>query len=82
MSFDPSALHFLRPDWLWALLALPLLGAWWRARRRRDSPWRTAVDPHLLPMLLDREHGRAGLFAPALGAFGFVLAVLALAGPS
>ncbi|MET7141041.1 tetratricopeptide repeat protein [Xanthomonas sp. PPL139] len=76
-----QALHLLRPEWLWALLLLPLLGwSWWRRRRRRDI-WRRTVDPHLLPHLLARgdAKGRAGLL---LGALGYALAVLALSGPS
>lgn len=76
-----SAFHFLRPDWLWALLALPLLGAWWRMRRRRNHAWQDHVDAHLLPHLLVRGGARArtGLVAAALA---YALAVLALAGPS
>ncbi len=76
-----SGLHWLRPLWLWALLALPLLWFAWRARRKRESVWRRAVDPHLLPYLLERG-------GPAARSFGiwaavcYVLAVLALAGPS
>lgn len=76
-----QALHLLRPEWLWALLLLPLLAwSWWRRRRRRDI-WRRTVDPHLLPHLLARgdAKGSAGLL---LGALGYALAVLALAGPS
>ncbi|MDQ1092170.1 Ca-activated chloride channel family protein [Xanthomonas sacchari] len=76
-----QALHLLRPEWLWALLLLPLLAwSWWRRRRRRDI-WRRTVDPHLLPHLLVRgsAKGGAGLL---LGALGYTLAVLALAGPS
>src|SRR3546814_6769204 len=38
-----EALHFLRPHWLWALLALPLLAWAWRQRRLRRSAWRGAV---------------------------------------
>ncbi len=76
-----ASLHFLRPHWLWALLALPLLGWLWRLRRRRGNVWRDVVDPHLLPYLLQRNDGTAhgGLW---LGAMGYALAVLALAGPS
>lgn len=81
MSVDWSALHFLRPHWLWALAALPVLAWVWRAQRQRRSAWRGHVDAHLLPHLL--VHGgagaRAGVVAAAL-AYG--LAVLALAGPS
>ncbi len=74
--------HFLRPLWLWALLALPLILLWWRRRRHADNPWRSAVDPHLLPHLLEREGGRAACGGLALLCAGFALAVLALAGPS
>ena len=77
-----TALHLLRPHWLWALLALPLLAAWWRARQRRASVWRSAVDAHLLPHLLDATPARRGHWSLPLGMVGYTLAVCALAGPS
>ncbi|MGY1423962.1 VWA domain-containing protein [Lysobacter sp. A289] len=85
MNIDLDALHFLRPDWLWLLLGLPLLGWWWQRRRHRASVWRDAVDPHLLAHLLaDRRGSRKPRVL--LAAFGYslayLLAVLALAGPS
>ncbi|MGQ4661509.1 VWA domain-containing protein [Lysobacter sp. F6437] len=82
MSIDPSALHFLRPDWLWAFVALPLLAWWWLRRRRAANVWRDAVDPHLLPRLLDRGTAGRGQLALVFGMLGYLLAVLALAGPS
>lgn len=77
-----SALHFLRPYWLLALLALPLPAWWWYRQRRQRSVWRDAVDPHLLPHLLAAREGARGALGmwALLGAFA--LAVLALAGPS
>lgn len=75
------ALQFLRPHWLWALLALPLLWAAWRVRERRRSVWRGVVDPHLLPHLLE-QRGRRLKSGFWLFALGYALAVLALAGPS
>ncbi|HET8819654.1 MAG TPA: VWA domain-containing protein [Xanthomonadaceae bacterium] len=77
-----SDLHLLRPQWLLALLALPLLGWWWHRRRVRASAWRDAVDPHLLPHLLDAGAGRRGRATLVAAASAYVLAVLALAGPS
>ncbi|WP_045737993.1 tetratricopeptide repeat protein [Xanthomonas sp. MUS 060] len=75
------ALHLLRPQWLWALLLLPLLGwSWWRRRRRRDI-WLRTVDAHLLPHLLARA-GRKGTLGLWLGTLAYLIAVLALAGPS
>ena len=81
MSAFWSALHFLRPHWLWALLALPMLAWWWRVQRHRMSAWQGHVDAHLLRHLLVRGGGaaRAGMIVAALA---YALAVLALAGPS
>ncbi|MCI4568600.1 VWA domain-containing protein [Lysobacter sp. CFH 32150] len=75
-------LHFVRPDWLWALLALPLLAWWWRARRRRESVWRGVVDPHLLPHLLETAPDLRTRGAMLIGALAYALAVVALAGPA
>lgn len=76
-----DSLHFIRPDWLWALLLLPaaLLGGWYR--RRRGGDWRRAVDAHLLPHLLVGG-GRRGIGRWLALLAGLLLAVLALAGPS
>ena len=76
-----ASLHFLRPHALWLLLLLPLIGWGWQLRRRRSNVWRQSVDPHLLPHLLAAS-GRAGWRGLALLFTGYVLAVLALAGPS
>ena len=75
-------LHLLRPHWLWALALLPLLA--WAMRRRglHDSPWRKAVDPHLLPHLIDARPGRRGQAIAWLAMLAATLAILALAGPS
>lgn len=77
-----SQLHLLRPHWLWALLALPLIALWWRARRRRASAWRDVVDPHLLPHLLEAGQDKRTRYGVWLAMLAGVLAVFALAGPS
>jgi Ca-activated chloride channel family protein len=81
MNVDWHALHFLRPHWLWALAALPLLAWAWRIQRQRRSAWKGHVDAHLLPHLLvgGGVGARSGLVVATLA---YVLAVLALAGPS
>ncbi len=76
--------HLLRPWWLLALAALPLL---WRALGRHADDagaWRGVVDAHLLPHLLDGpEAGSAPSPVPRrLAAIAWVLACLALAGPA
>jgi Ca-activated chloride channel family protein len=81
MTFDWAALHVLRPHWLWALAALPVLAWAWRMQRQRRNVWRGHVDAHLLPHLLVR--GGAGARAGVVvAATAYVIAVLALAGPS
>ena len=77
-----SSLHLLRPQWLWLLLALPLLvAAWWWQRRRRNV-WRDVVDAHLLPALIEHAPGLRGYAGMAWSLCGFLLVVLALAGPA
>lgn len=73
--------HFLRPDWLYALLPLPLV-AWGLIRRETDaSSWRGVIEPHLLPHLV--SGGDRGSRLPlALLAAGWMTAVLALADPA
>lgn len=77
-----SEFHLLRPLWLLALLPLALL--LWQLVRRHGSgnDWTKVVDAHLLPHLLVRQ-GASSRPAPwiALG-LGWLLAVLALAGPA
>ena len=80
---DLTQLHFLRPGWLFGLLALPLIAWWWQAGTRRRSAWRDAVDAHLLPHLLDAsETTPRRALARWLSLLAATLAVLALAGPS
>ncbi|HYM86125.1 MAG TPA: VWA domain-containing protein, partial [Pseudoxanthomonas sp.] len=63
------------------LLALPVLWGLWRARQRQQNVWRGVVDAHLLPHLLEKggDTIRGALW---MGALGYALAILALAGPS
>jgi Ca-activated chloride channel family protein len=78
-----AQLHFLRPQWLWALFAVPPLAWAWRWRHALRNPWRGVVDAHLLARLLEAESGsRLRLLAPLLGALALAVALLALAGPS
>jgi len=73
---------FLRPNALYALLALPLL-AWWSLRgSRASSAWQRAVDAHLLPHLLAAGAGRASRLPALLLTLAAALAIVALAGPS
>jgi Ca-activated chloride channel family protein len=75
-------LHFLRPEWLWALLPIALiLFLLWRqqgAARR----WQSIIAPHLLEHLIVRPKDGSWLRPSHLLGPILVLAVLAVAGPS
>ncbi len=73
--------HFLRPWWLLALAGLPLLAL---PRWRRDGgqlALSRLVDPELLPLLV-RGQARQRQLPLWLFALGWLLATLALAGPT
>jgi Ca-activated chloride channel family protein len=73
--------HFLRPEWLWALLLLPVLI--WQVNRltRQSSGWQQLVAPELLAQLLQGEAGKQLPMTPLVSAC-WLLGILALAGPS
>jgi Ca-activated chloride channel homolog len=75
------AVHFLHPQWLWALPVLLLLVFWLRRAARGDAHWTRIVDPELLSLL--RVSAGGGKSTPWLliGAL-WTFAVLALAGPA
>ncbi len=77
-----SEIHLLRPLWLLALIPLGMLLA--RLLRRRDGSgdWSAVIDPHLLPSLVVEGDGRPARVPLSLLGAGWLIAVLALAGPS
>lgn len=81
MSEALHQFHFLRPAWLFALLALPLLLAWAMRRGATHEALSRIVDASLLPHLVQgvatRRQAPAWLFA-----IGWLLATLAMAGPT
>ncbi|HEV7490608.1 MAG TPA: VWA domain-containing protein [Rhodanobacteraceae bacterium] len=74
--------HFLRPLWLLLLLAVP---AFWLLRRhgRADAgAWRSVIDPHLLPHLIERIDAGSGRAGIVLAVALWTVACCALAGPA
>lgn len=74
--------HFLRPWWLAALIPVAFLT--WAIWKRQDAAqtWNGIVAPHLLPFLLQGGN-RPARFTPLhLLALGWLVAVLAIAGPT
>jgi Ca-activated chloride channel family protein len=77
-----SDLHLLRPYWLLSLL--PAVALWWRLWRRQDrvASLSRIVDPHLLEHLLVGERKRRWLCPVHVLVVGWVLAGVALSGPT
>ena len=76
------AIHWMRPEWLWALgPALILLILLWRQRSRTGS-WHSVIAPELLRHLVaDSTVSRGSNLLPIVF-LGWLLAALAAAGPS
>lgn len=74
--------HFLRPEWLWALLPVALLlGLLWR-RSRTGSGWSQVISAELLPHLMEQRLSRQQRLPLLALATAWLTATLALAGPS
>lgn len=80
-AFGMDDFHFLRPLWLLALLALPLLYGLRRRARAGSDPWRAVVDAPLLAAQTAAT-ARAPRLPEALLFIGLTIGVLALAGPA
>ncbi len=78
----PAEFHFIRPEWLWALL--PALAAIALLAQRRLAPgsWQRVVDPALVPYVLSSSQKHQGIYRWWLVMLGAVLAITALAGPA
>ena len=74
--------HFLHPGWLLMLALLPLAGFAWRHVRGEAGNWKSMVDAHLLPHLVETTLERSGSGGAWLASLVWILACLALAGPA
>ncbi|WP_335903163.1 vWA domain-containing protein [Shewanella algae] len=75
------SLHFIRPEWLWALVPLALLLVLQSRRQAGQSDWDRYIAPHLAPLLLTQGSKSRRNRLPWLG-LGWLVAVLALSGPA
>ena len=74
--------HFLRPEWLFALIPAFIGGIWLFYRQKQTGNWDQVISPQLLPFLLDFVPEKQRRTLPALAMVGWVLASLAMAGPT
>ena len=74
--------HFLRPEWLWALIPVALIVFMLWRQQSAAARWRSVIAPHLLQHLIVKSQGRSWLRPSHLLGVVLVLAVLSAAGPS
>src|SRR6266446_4985612 len=75
-------MSFGAPEWLWGLLAAPILVALYaRAEKRGTERLREFVSPRLLPQLAATVDRSRRVFRFALQLLGLILAIVALAQP-
>jgi len=80
--FALNEFHFLRPQWLWAIIPLMIMVALMRYVHKQQSGWQSVLASHLYQHLITTEgikKARPPLF---LLGFCWILATLALAGPT
>ncbi|MCK5523428.1 MAG: VWA domain-containing protein [Thiomargarita sp.] len=73
--------YFTRPFWFLALLPVMFL-LWWQLTVHREEVWQKVCDPHLLPHLLVNVRQRQKYVPLILLGLGWLLTILALAGPT
>ncbi|MFG1262952.1 VWA domain-containing protein [Xanthobacter aminoxidans] len=78
-----ASFHFLRPEWLLALLPAAILaGLLHRRLREGRNDWAREVDPHLLAHLALPGRRASGQWPAVLLFAGWVAAAFAMAGPT
>lgn len=76
-----ATLHFLRPEWCYALIPLLLLAALLVRRKLFTRNWHSIIDPRLMPHVLIGKAGKQGYWSLALLLIAGILAIVAQAGP-
>ena len=73
--------HFLRPEWFYALIPALLLFALLRYRQSHHSNWEKVIAPHLLPHILSNPDKAVSKSPLILLLAAWLLAIVAIAGP-
>ncbi|MFE8069545.1 VWA domain-containing protein [Marinobacteraceae bacterium S3BR75-40.1] len=79
-----SDFHFLRPEWLWLLLAVPVVPWLWRRMMSGGHGWESVIPGALLSPLLTRDAGpqRPRRVRGGIPALLLLIASLSLSGPA
>lgn len=76
------ALHFLRPQWLWLLVAVPLIYLSFRVRDSARARWKRYIEPDLLDHLLVSRRRRWRFRPIHMVSLLIILGAIAIAGPT
>ena len=74
--------HFLRPQWLLAILPIGALLVFYQRQQRASWRWREHIAAHILPHLILSSEGNSGLNPYRLAIMMMLCFSLAMAGPS
>jgi Ca-activated chloride channel family protein len=77
-----AAVHFLRPHWLWLLLAVPAIYMAFRIRDDARARWKRYIDPELLDHLIVARKRRWRFRPIHMVCLLIFLAAMAIAGPT
>src|ERR1700723_2698877 len=77
-----AALHFLRPQWLWLLCAMPVIYLSFRMRDNIRARWKRYIDPKLLDHLIVARKRRFRFRPIHMISILILLGALAIAGPA
>ncbi len=82
MMAKVSAVHLIRPEWLWALLPAAILALLLLYFRGRGGSWSEVISPDLLPYLVGTQQASRDLRLLPFLFFAWVIAAVAAAGPA
>lgn len=77
-----QALHFLRPHWLWMMLAIPVFYLSLAIRDNARARWKRLIEPELLEHLIVSRHRRWRFRPVHLLSILIVIGSIAVAGPT
>ncbi len=82
LSNSFETIHFLRPQWLWLLLAIPLIYLSFRIRDNARARWKRYIDPDLLDHLIVSRKRRWRFRPIHMVSLLVFLGSIAIAGPT
>ena len=74
--------HFIRPEWLLALIPAVVIAVLLFRRYQRSTAWADTIDPELMPFLLVQPTKKPSVNPLPILLLAWVVSILAVAGPT